>query len=174
MNFQFYLEKLFDSEHFQKFIEENKDAIPVSGFFVIDKEGKDNQQHFDYYTPSTNKLFSFQLEKGCELVPMEMIEEFKADKLSMNYNFDFDDIEKLIQKEMATRGVTNKIQKLLFSLQHKDSKDYLIGTIFISGFGIIKVNIDISKMEVILFEKKSFFDMLKITKTKKVEENNGN
>ena len=65
---------------------------------------------------------------------------------------------------MATRGITNKIQKMLFSLQHKDLKDYLIGTIFISNFGMIKVNIDITDMKVILFEKKSFFDMLKIVK----------
>ncbi len=167
MNFQFYLEKLFDSEHFQKFIEENKDAYPVSGFFVIDKEGKDNQQHLDYYVPSTKKLFSFQLEKGCELVPLEMIAEFKTDKLAVNYSFDFNEIENLIQKEMTAKGMTNKIQKLLFSLQHKEGKDYLVGTIFISGFGIIKVNIDISEMKIMLFEKKSFFDMLKITKKEK-------
>lgn len=167
MNFQFYLEKLFDSEHFQKFIKENKDAYPVSGFFVIDKEGKDNQQHLDYYVPSTKKLFSFQLEKGCELVPLEMIAEFKTDKLAVNYSFDFKDVEELIQKEMTAKGMTNKIQKLLFSLQHKEGKDYLVGTIFISGFGIIKVNIDISEMKIMLFEKKSFFDMLKITKKEK-------
>jgi hypothetical protein len=171
MNFQFYLEKLFDSEHFQKFIKENKDAYPVSGFFVIDKEGKDNQQHLDYFVPSTNKLFSFQLEKECELMPMDKLEDnFKSGKLAANYNFDFNDVESLIQKEMAAKGVTNKIQKMLFSLQHKDSKDYLIGTVFISGFGIIKINIDITDMKVILFEKKSFFDMLRITKSKKEEE----
>jgi len=165
MNFQFYLEKLFDSEHFQKFIKENKDAIPISGFFVIDKEGKDNQQHLDYYVPSTKKLFSFQLEKGCELVPMDKLDDnFKAGKLAINYNFDFSDVEKLIQNEMALKGMTNKIQKFLFSLQHKDGKDYLIGNVFISGFGIIKVNIKITDMKIILFEKKSFFDMLKITK----------
>ncbi len=163
MNFQFYLEKLMASESFKNFITENKDAFPVSGFFVIDLEGKDNKQHFDYFIPSTNKMFSFQLESKCDLVPIEIIGD-KPEKISMNYNFDFSDVKKLIQKEMATRGITNKIQKMLFSLQHKDLKDYLIGTIFISNFGMIKVNIDITDMKVILFEKKSFFDMLKIVK----------
>jgi len=167
MNFQFYLEKLYAQDSFDKFMKENKDAIPVTGFFVIDLEGKDNQQHFDYYIPSTKKLFSFQLEKSPEPVPMELVEGFIANKLDMNYSFDFNEIETLIRKEMEKREIKNKIQKFLFSLQKKDNRDYLVGTVFISGFGMLKVNIDILNMEITHFEKKSFFDMLKITKKKK-------
>ena len=51
MNFQFYVEKLKSFEKFEKFIKENSDAFCCSGFFIIDTEGKDNQQHFDYYLP---------------------------------------------------------------------------------------------------------------------------
>ena len=46
MNFQFYLEKFFANKHFQEFKEKNKKAFPCSCFFVIDKKGKDNKQHF--------------------------------------------------------------------------------------------------------------------------------
>lgn len=167
MNFQFYLEKLYAQDSFKKFVEENKDAIPVTGFFVIDLEGKDNHQHFDYYIPSTNKLFSFQLEKGGDPVPIELVEGFIAKKLGMNYDFDFSDVEELIRKEMEKREIKNKIQKFLFSLQKKDNEDYLVGTVFISGFGMLKVNIKISSMEITHFEKKSFFDILKFKKKPK-------
>ena len=60
MNFQFYLEKFFSNKHFQEFKEKNKKAFPCSCFFVIDKKGKDNKQHFDYFTPEDKKLFSFK------------------------------------------------------------------------------------------------------------------
>ena len=61
MNFQFYLEKLMDSEDFQNFKRENPDAYLCSGFFSIDKEKEDNQQHLDYYIPELDKMFSFKL-----------------------------------------------------------------------------------------------------------------
>ncbi|RLG12017.1 hypothetical protein DRN73_03845, partial [Candidatus Pacearchaeota archaeon] len=69
------------------------------------------------------------------------------------------------------RGVKKQIQKILFSLQTKNKKNYLIGTIFISGFGLLKVNINLSEIKIIDFEKKSFFDMIKITRKK--EDKNG-
>ena len=62
MNYRFYVEKLMNSDVFKKFVEENKDAFPASGFFMIDLEGQDNKQHFDYFIPSQNKMFSFKLE----------------------------------------------------------------------------------------------------------------
>ena len=169
MNFQFYVEKLKSSEIFKKFIEDNKDAFPASGFFVIDKQGQDNKQHIDYFIPKEKKMFSFQLESGCDLIPVEFLEGFKPEKISLDHDFDFDAVEKLIQAQVVNKGIKNKIQKLLFSLQHKDSKDFLVGTIFLSNFGLLKVNVDISKMEIIHFEKKSFFDMLNITKNKSFE-----
>ena len=71
MNFQFYLEKLSNSDIFKKFKKENKGAYLCSGFFSIDIHGKDNQQHLDFYSSSKNKMVSFQLEKSLEPVPLE-------------------------------------------------------------------------------------------------------
>jgi len=171
MNFQFYVEKLKNSENYKNFIKENKDAFPCSGFFIIDKQGNSNKQHFDYYLPSGKKMISFQLEDNSHIVPVEMINKIEPEKMSLNCEFDFNDIEKLIQNEMDKRGIKNKIQKLLFSFQTKNKKNYLVGTVFISGLGLLKINVDISKMEIIDFEKKSFFDMIKITRKK--EDKNG-
>jgi len=168
MNFQFYVEKLFDSGEFQDFIKENADAYPCGGFFVIDRENMknpDNKNHLDYFVPSTQKMFSFQLEEGAKLVPVENYGD-KPRKIAMNYSFDFEDIEDLIRDKMKEEVVDKKIQKILLSLQKKDGKDYLIGTVFISGMGIVKANIDLSSMKVVEFSKSSFFDMINIMKKK--------
>ncbi len=43
-----------------------------------------------------------------------------------------------------------------------DGKNFLIGTIFISGMGILKITIDLDEMKITNFERKSFMDMMKI------------
>jgi hypothetical protein len=164
MNFQFYLEKLFVSENFQEFKKENPDAYPCSGFFMIDFEKSDNQFHFDYFIPSTKRMFSFKLESEIEKVPVDIIDKRIPEKLSMNYSFDFDDVVKLIEEKMQQENVKSKIQKVLLSLQKLDKGDFLLGTVFISALGILKVKINISEMKIISFEKKSFLDMMKIIK----------
>lgn len=75
MNFQFYLEKLYSSAIFKNFMKESPKAYLCSGFFTIDKEGKDNQIHVDFYIPDTKKMFSFRLEKKIEKIPVEVIKK---------------------------------------------------------------------------------------------------
>jgi hypothetical protein len=168
MNLQFYLEKLHNSEIFKKFMKENPNAFLCSGFFIIDKTGKEgNKQHFDYYVPKIKKMFSFKMEPKIEQVPIEMFEDKIPDKILVNYDFDFQDIEKKILREIEKKGIKTGVQKILLSLQKLDTKDFLVGTIFISALGIIKINISLPEKEIVKFEKKSFFDMVKIIKKKK-------
>ncbi len=164
MNLQFYLEKLFASDEFKKFKKENKEAYLCSGFFSIDRQGKDNQQHLDFYVSSNKKMFSFQLEKGFELVPLENYDGRVPEKLSEKIEFDFDEVEDLIINKMKEENINKQIQKLLLSLQSLEGKNFIIGTIFISGMGILKVTIDLSEDKITNFEKKSFLDMFKIIK----------
>jgi hypothetical protein len=165
MNFQFYFEKLIGSKDFKKFTSENKDAFLCSGFFAVDKKGEDNKQNIDYFVPSLNKMFSFKINNEVELVPVEDFgENFKPEKIPDNVNFDFDWIERIVQGEMFEKKINNKIEKLLLSLQAKDKKSYILGTIFISGLGLLKVKIDLNDKKIVEFEKKSFFDMMKIVK----------
>jgi len=165
MNFQFYFEKLIGSEEFKKFVKENKDAFLCSGFFIIDKKEEDNKQNIDYFIPSLDKMFSFKINNEVELVPIEDFgKNFKPEKISDNIDFDFNEIERLVEGEMFDKKIKNKIEKLLLSLQSKDKKNYILGTIFISGLGIIKVKIDLDEKKIVDFEKKSFFDMMKIIK----------
>ena len=46
----------------------------------------------------------------------------------------------------------------------RKGKNYLLGTVFISGLGLIKIKVDLDNKEVLNFEKRSFFDMMKIIK----------
>ena len=165
MNIQFYMEKLSLSEEFKNFMKDNRDAYLCSGFFVIDKNTKnpDNKQHFDYYIPSSKKMFSFQLEDGIKIVPIDTLNKEIPEKIS-KHEFDFDEIEKIIEEEMEKQNVKSKIQKIILSLQNIKGRDYLICTVFISMLGILKVKINLSTEEVTEFEKKSFFDIMKVKK----------
>jgi len=170
MNFQFYLEKLFASEVFQKFMKENPSAYFCSGFIILDKEKGDNKIHIDYYNPETKKIFSFQLEGAVGMVPVEQIGENQKegqivlDKIADNLDFDFEGIEKMVVDKMDEQEVKSKIQKILLSLQKIEGGIFLVGTVFISGLGMIKIKVDLENKTIVEFEKKSFFDMMKIVK----------
>ena len=167
MNLQFYLEKLLGSSEFLDFKKENSGAYFCSGFFSIDKKGKDNKIHLDYFIEGEEKIFSFNLNGGVEKVPAQNnLENFIPEKIDEGFDFDFEEIEKMIEENMKENKVNKKIEKFLFSLQSKNGVNYLVGTVFISGLGMIKIKINLDENKVEEFEKKSFFDMLKIVKKK--------
>ena len=165
MNSQFLIEKLESSDDYKKFIEENPKAYLCSGFFDIDVNNtSENKYHFDFFIPSKKKTFSFELETG-KIAELERnYEEKILDRVLLKKNFDFYKIEEKIAIEMELQRVKNKIQKMIFSLQNFEGKDTLFGTILISGLALIKMTFDISENKIEEFEKKSFFDMMKIVK----------
>jgi len=165
MNFQFYWEKLQNSLEFEKFMKENPKAFACSGFFTLDKEGSDNQRHIDFFIPSKKKIFSFKLQgEGIEKIPMEIISEKAPEPISLDVDFTFENVEKLILEEMEKQNLKNKIQKIMISLQNFEGKEILVCTVFISMLGILRVHIDLEgdrKGKVTLFEKKSFLDIIR-------------
>jgi hypothetical protein len=165
MNFQFYFEKLMESKDFNKFVKDNNDAFLCSAFFIVDKKGEENKQNIDYFVPSVKKMFSFKINNNVEMIPVEDYGDgFKPEKIPDNVDFNFTVIEDIILKRMEEEKIKNKIEKLLLSLQTRDKKTYIIATIFISSLGILKVNIDLDNNKILDFEKKSFFDMIKVVK----------
>lgn len=164
MNLQFYLEKLHSSDVFKKFMKENPEAYLCSGFFTMDKEGKDNKRHFDFYIPKTKKMFSFKLEDGVEMMPIDIVLGKIPEKLDIGFDFEFEEIEKMLEDKMKEENINSKMQKIILSLQDLKGKPFLVGTIFISMLGLLKIQIDISDMKIVEFEKKSLFDMMKRVK----------
>ncbi len=178
MNFQFLIEGLENSYEYKMFMEENPDAYLCSGFFDIDINNNfenlnsGNKYHLDFYVPSIRKTFSFQLEEGVKLIELERNDEKVLNKVLMKKYFDFYDIKERIMIEMELEEIKNKIQKMLFSLQNIGGRDMLLGTIFLSGMGLLKVNIDIYENKIIDFEKKSLFDMIKLVQGKEDKKEN--
>jgi len=166
MSPKFYFEKMKSSEKFEKFIEENPQAYFCSGFFVIDRDNGDNKIHFDYFVPSGNRVFSFQLEKGVNLLQLDRIDEKNPTKLIEEKDLEFElvEIEKIIEKEMEKNNLKSKIQKIMLSLQEVDGKICLVGTVFISMLGLLKINISLPEKKVTEFEKKNLFEILKVKK----------
>jgi hypothetical protein len=166
MKFQFYYEKLTNLEEYKKFTKENPEAYFCSAFFVVDKKDKDNKVHFDFYIPKGPKMYSFKLDNKAEFVNVENFDPRTPEKLPLNFEFDLNKIEQIIEEEMEKRKIKGKIQKLLFSLQRLKGEDYLLATIFISNMAILKVNIKIPENKITEFEKKSFMDMVRLVKGK--------
>lgn len=173
MKFQFYLEKLEGLDIFKEYKDENSDAFLCSGFFAIDEKGNDNQQHLDFYSPSTGKAFSFQLEKENPKVPLDSFGDDVPEEISEQIDFDFEEVKELIRNSMEQNEIKNNITKFLFSLQKQKGKNYIVGTIFLSKMGLLKVNVDLDEKKVIEFEKKSLFDMLSFKKGKKGKDSSG-
>jgi len=166
MKFPFYYEKLTSSEKYKTFLKENPKAYFCSALFILDREKQENKIHFDFYIPEKEKIFSFDLSGEIKIIPIENINKEIPEKLEKNYNFSLVNYEKLILKELENKQIKGTLQKLLFSLQRKEKKDYLIVTGFLSNLGLLKISIDLETQKIESFEKKSFFDLLKIVKNK--------
>ena len=166
MKFQFYYEKLLDSEEYLKFKREHPTAYPCSGFFALDleKKGENNQAHFDFWLPEFDKMYSFKVSGPVEFVNVENFDKREYEKLSMNYEFDLIEVKDEIQARMDADVIKGKIQKLLFSLQKLNGVDYLVTTVFLNNMGMLKVNYDIASKKITDIEKKSFLDIFKIIK----------
>ena len=164
MNFQFYLEKLYSSAIFKNFMKESPKAYLCSGFFTIDKEGKDNQIHVDFYIPDTKKMFSFRLEKGIKKIPIEVMTKKIPLGIKLDFDFNFEEVEEMIVNEMKKQDIRTKLRKIIFSLQNIKGKNFLVCTVFTSLLGLLKVQIDLKEKKIILFEKKSFFDLMRRVK----------
>lgn len=165
MNFQFYLEKLNKSDEFKAFVNEMKTAYLCSAFFSTDKEGNDSKQNLDFYVPKSKEFFSFSLNGEIKKSKIESFgKDYVPEEISIKLNFDFDEMEELILKKMKEENISNKVQKILYSLQQKDKKPFLFTTVFISGLGLIKISIDLKSKSIIEFEKKSMLDLFKIVR----------
>jgi len=171
MNFQFFYEKLIDSEEYKKFIKKNPKAYLCSCLFIIDREhaGKENKVHFDFWLPVEKKMNSFRVDGKVAFMPVENFETKPFEKVSTSHTFNLEDFEKMILEKMEKEGIKGRLQKILFSLQRLKGKDFLIMTGFLNNLSLLKANISLDENKIISFEKKSFFDMMKIVKRKKKE-----
>jgi len=166
MKLQFYEEKLESSDVHKKFKKENSKAYLCSAFIVVDKEGKDNKMHLDYFIPETKEMVSFHLNDEIVKVPLETYDDKTPEKISLDDSLSLEEIEKIIEEKMKAENLSNKIQKIILSLQKLGGEDILAGTVFISMLGMIKIRINAKSKDIIDFEKKSLMDIMNVLKRK--------
>ena len=153
MNFQFYIEKLHDSDKYKKFVKENPENYPCSAFIVIDKQGNDNKVHIDYFSPKKEEIFSFELENKCNVIKVDRYNKDIPLRVDKDIDFDIDEVERLIYSKVEKEKIKNKVQKIILSLQNYKGQVMLTGTVFISMLGMLKINIDVDKTD----QSRSFF-----------------
>ena len=163
MNFQFYIEKLSELDKCKEFQKAEPTAFPCSGFFIFDYDGKNDQQHIDFYLKDKNKMVSFKLESG-ELVPLEYMGTAAPSEIDLELDLDFDAVRELIEKRMVEEKAAKSMKKVIFSLQRKDNQHFLLGTVFFGVFGLVKTTICVEEMKIINFEKMNLMDLIKIKK----------
>jgi hypothetical protein len=164
MNIQGCLEQLKKSKDFLQFIKENPTAYLCSGFFMIDKQENDNKQHLDFFIPGKEKIFSFQIEGEGKMAILDLLDKRIPEKIIVDFNLDFEDIQDRIMEKMRQQEINNRIQKYIFSMQKIEGKNFLTGTVFLSMFGLLKVVINLDDNKITDFQKKSFFDMMNVFK----------
>lgn len=165
MNLQFYLEKLHSSDEFKEFKKENPKAYLCSSFIMIDREKNTNEIHFDFFILEKN-VVGFRVDEEIIKLPLQSFDENPPEKISEEINFDFKKIENLILEKMEKENIKSKIQKIILSLQNVKGETFLLGTVFVSMLGLLKINISLPEMKITEFEKKSIFDIMNIFKKK--------
>lgn len=165
MKFKNYVNKLENSKNFKDFKEKNKDAYLCSAFFIIDKKTNLNKQNLDYYVPSSKSAFGFKVEQQYQ---KEKLQDFLKvpEKIPGNFDFEINEIEKMIHKKIEDSKIKNKIEKIIFSLQRLNSKDILVVNVFLSGLVLVNLKISMDDKKIFDFEKKSFFSMFKLFQKK--------
>lgn len=152
------------SDIFKSFIEYNKEAELVAGFFILDLLDNNNQRSLDYKVKE--KIFTFSLNENDEVSMKE--DELMKDpnfppltKISSDIKIDLDEISDIAQKEALNHNVPNKFQKIIAILQLHEGKEVWNLTCMLDGLAILNILIDSETGNVIKFDKKSIADFIK-------------
>lgn len=162
MKLSHYIKRVEESEEYKKFREEHKRAYLSAGFFVLDFETEKNMHQIDFFIPKSKKIVTFKLEEG---VKMQLSDAFKLKKkpeeIEGEANLDLEALKGIVHDEMMNRTITQEIKKIIAVLQQENGKKIWKLNCITSDLGIIKVNIDDEKGNVLEFEKANLFDIIK-------------
>jgi len=150
-----------ESDIFKSFIEYNKEAELVAGFFIIDLVQGNNQRSLDYKLQE--KIFTFSLNEISEITMREdelMQSDKPLEKISPDIKIDLDEIPGIAEKEALKNNIKNKFEKIIAVLQLHEGKDAWNLTCMLDGLVIINILIDSETGEIIKFDKRSITDFI--------------
>jgi hypothetical protein len=168
MKIQHFVDKVEKTKEYKDFMKKYPKTYLCSLFFVRDFSENHNETHIDYYTPSTKKIISFDLDKKVTKSPIDKKaenmkhEKFVPKKLGNKIKLDIDRLKPIILDEMHNRGLTDNIQKMIIILQNIENRDVWNCTCFLNGLGLLQCKVEDSSETVLFMEKQSFFDLIKI------------
>ncbi|MBI2047419.1 hypothetical protein HYT26_04645 [Candidatus Pacearchaeota archaeon] len=163
MKFEHYLKRVEESPEFKEFKKEHKKAYLCAGFFVLDFDKGKNIHQIDYFIPNSKKIATFTLNGETQLKisePAKKIEK-KLEKIEGEIKTDIDALKGIVHDEMLNRIVTQQITKIVAVLQSQKGKKIWFLSCITNDFGILTVHIDDESEDVLIFEKRSFFDFIR-------------
>jgi len=157
-----YVEKLNNSEQYQKFSKEYNDAFMVAGFFILDFEGGNNEHVINYYVPSQKKIAAFKLDNQITYELLGILSgKNLPEKLDLQTKIDLDALKGILEDEMKNRNFTETINKIFAVIQTFDGKKIWSINCALSGMHILKAKIEDESQTVLNMDKNSIFDYVK-------------
>lgn len=158
------LKLLEKSEIYKKFKQENPDSFFCAGFFTIDPDREKQELSLDF--KAGDQIASFSLTNGeFDFKQEEVLDKTKPiNEIKKEVRIEISDIEEIIKKELKKRSIVNEIEKLIIVLQENQGKIIYNTTCLLKGLKILLVHIDSQKGEILKFENKSLFDVVRPVK----------
>jgi len=159
MGFKETLSELKKSSEFKEFRKENPDAYLCAAFFVINEKIEQRQIHF-WLKEAKIATFIFNEDKTITLKKEEPLKRDIMQKLDEKINFDIEDIQRLIEKEIKKDKQDVQISKIIAILQVLDDKQIWNITSLLSGLSMLRIHINMDG-KILEKTKGSVFDIVR-------------
>ncbi len=161
MKIQPYIHKLNNSDQYQDFMKQNKDAFMIAGFFVLDFESGQNIHQIDYYVPKKKKIAAFTLDHGVTMQMMDLLNEKVPEKLDITTKIDLEALYGILEDEMKNRGITEDIKKIIAVLQNIEGKKIWNLSCILSGMSILRAHVEDESKSVLKMDRANMIDIIK-------------
>jgi len=166
MSLNDFFKKVESSDEFKSFKKQNPSAYFCAGFFVYDFDDKSFKKQLDYWDGEGVTTFIIDdkiIPQKEETFKKEKLEEIKKQDIKV----DIDDAIKFAEKELKKAKQTpSKIIVILQTLKN----EVIWNLTCISGFSLLRIHLNMNK-KVLLNEKSSIIDMMRIEKGNKGKDN---
>ncbi|UZE94188.1 MAG: hypothetical protein IB618_01270 [Candidatus Pacearchaeota archaeon] len=163
MSFHKTLKKLKESQVFKDFKEKNKKAFLFSAFFVLTSEFSIETEQLDFYIPEKKKVETFFIDKEVKHKQEDFTPKDKITALNEDIKTDLKELEEIIKKELEKEKLTTyNINKIIVILQKQKEKQIWNITCLLSGFKMLRIQVDCFNSEILESKQGSILDFVQI------------
>ena len=162
------LNDLFDalesSNIYKKFKAENPESFLCAGFFILDI--KENREEYNLDYTNGTMITSFTIPEDSEMITSktdEVLDSSKPlNKVSLDVVLDLDNLIGKVEEEIIKNYKQKKLEKIIAVLQNSDGKTIWNLTCMLEGLAIVSIKIDANTEEILVSEKRSLFDVVRL------------